>query len=377
MQKVITINLNGNAYQLDERGYDALVAYLDQAERNLASNPDRDEIVADLEQAIAEKCVRFLGPAKTVVTGAEVARIIEEMGPVNNADNTEGDASSTPDAPAGGQRTSSGAPRRLYLIREGAMVGGVCTGIAAFLGIDVTIVRIMFLVFAVLTRGFGVLAYFVLMFVIPSAITSEERAAAHGQPFNAQELIDRAKKNYEQFRGSDWRGRWRRQRREWRRMRRHHLAGWWPPPGGSVPPTGPMAPVGYATRVVAGFLVPIFTFAHAASFWAMAFVVLSVIANHAAFGVDVPADVPIWAAVLGVGLLYSAISWPLHAARRASYYAVAGPQHALVAAWDGLLAAGFGVLIFWLAYQYVVEFRELVHSVPEIWESIRTALDNR
>src|SRR5262249_48718950 len=61
MQKVITINLNGNAYQLDEAGYEALVAYLDRAERQLRDNPDRAEILADLEQAIAEKCLRYLG----------------------------------------------------------------------------------------------------------------------------------------------------------------------------------------------------------------------------------------------------------------------------------------------------------------------------
>ena len=61
MQKVITINLNGNAYQVDEAGYAALVAYLEGAERQLEDNPDRAEIIADLEQAIAEKCRRFLG----------------------------------------------------------------------------------------------------------------------------------------------------------------------------------------------------------------------------------------------------------------------------------------------------------------------------
>ena len=35
MQKVITINLNGNAYQLDESGYDALHQYLADASRAL------------------------------------------------------------------------------------------------------------------------------------------------------------------------------------------------------------------------------------------------------------------------------------------------------------------------------------------------------
>ena len=68
MQKVIAINLNGHAYQLDEPAYDLLRAYLDRAEVQLKDNPDREEIIADLEQAIADKCNRFLGPHKTVVT---------------------------------------------------------------------------------------------------------------------------------------------------------------------------------------------------------------------------------------------------------------------------------------------------------------------
>jgi len=82
MQKVITINLNGNAYQIEETGYGALVGYLDGAQRQLRDNPDRMEIVADLEQAIADKCARYLNPQKTVVAAREVDDIIREMGPV-------------------------------------------------------------------------------------------------------------------------------------------------------------------------------------------------------------------------------------------------------------------------------------------------------
>src|SRR4029453_2280827 len=85
MHKVITINLNGNAYQIEEAGYGALVGYLDGAQRQLRDNPDRMEIIADLEQAIADKCARFLSPQKSVVTSSEVDQIIKEMGPVEAA----------------------------------------------------------------------------------------------------------------------------------------------------------------------------------------------------------------------------------------------------------------------------------------------------
>src|ERR1700761_6434741 len=83
MRTVITISLNGNAYQLDAVGFDALRAYLQVAEQRLAGNPDQQEILADLEQAIADKCNRYLGPHKNVVSAAEVTEVLREMGPVD------------------------------------------------------------------------------------------------------------------------------------------------------------------------------------------------------------------------------------------------------------------------------------------------------
>jgi len=52
MNKVITINLDGTAYQLEEDGYDALPTYLETAAARLQGNPDRDEILSDIEREI-------------------------------------------------------------------------------------------------------------------------------------------------------------------------------------------------------------------------------------------------------------------------------------------------------------------------------------
>jgi len=81
MNKVITLNLNGNAYQLEETGYEALRAYLETAAQRLESNPDKAEIISDIEQAIADKFRAVLGPHKTVVVTREVQAIIAEMDP--------------------------------------------------------------------------------------------------------------------------------------------------------------------------------------------------------------------------------------------------------------------------------------------------------
>src|SRR5262249_11643317 len=250
MQKVIAINLNGNAYQVEEAGYNALMAYLDAALHQLRDNPDRDEIVADLEQAVAEKCQRYLGAHKTVGSAAEVDQISKEMGPVDGAADTAG--ASSANGATSPPRTAPGAPRRrrLYRMPDDAMLAGVCGGIGAFFGIDPTIVRVIFVGLLFATGGGFALVYLVLAFLVPAATTSEERAAAYGEPFSAQEVIDRAKKQYGDFKSErdrrrDWRREKRMWRREWRRRmhdwRRH---GWYGAPYAPPPP----AAAGYSTR---------------------------------------------------------------------------------------------------------------------------------
>ena len=66
------------------------------------------------------------------------------------------------------------------------------------------------------------MAYLVLMFVVPVANTAEDRAAAFGMPFTTEELISRAKKNFEEFgQQINWRREWRRQQRQWNRQFQH------------------------------------------------------------------------------------------------------------------------------------------------------------
>ena len=49
------------------------------------------------------------------------------------------------------------------------MIGGVCAGIAEYLGLDPTIVRIVW-VFLLFFAGFGILLYLILWIVMPKAI---------------------------------------------------------------------------------------------------------------------------------------------------------------------------------------------------------------
>ena len=56
--------------------------------------------------------------------------------------------------------------KRLTRVEEGRMLAGVCTGLGRYLGIDTTIVRIIFVLLALFAMG-GVLLYLLLWLIMP------------------------------------------------------------------------------------------------------------------------------------------------------------------------------------------------------------------
>jgi phage shock protein PspC (stress-responsive transcriptional regulator) len=366
MDTVIVVNLNGIAYHIEEPGYQALLAYLDAAQSQLKDNPDRAEILADLEQAIADKCGHYLTSHKNVVSSSEIGNVLKEMGPVQS--DSEGGNSGASDAQASARTQASGgaAPtaRRLYQIREGAMLSGVCTGIAAFLNIDVTIVRVLFVVLVLLTGGLWIVAYIIMMFVIPFANTDEEHAAAAGAPFNAKEVVDRARKNYAQFKDDkEWRRHWRQQRREWRRRWREG-AYWW---GHNLQRNVYQfsSHTGYFGQVFAGLLIPLLALVGMALFVLFITGLVSLTSTGVLFGWTVAQSIPLWAAVLILCLVYGAVASPLHHMRRAFYLNRVGYPSPFFAAWDGVFSLAALLLVGWFAYTHIPQVHGLFQNFPD------------
>jgi len=60
----------------------------------------------------------------------------------------------------------SGGTKPLYRLRHGRLVAGVCAGLAAYFGIDATLVRLAFAVVTVF-GGLGILLYLCAWVIIP------------------------------------------------------------------------------------------------------------------------------------------------------------------------------------------------------------------
>lgn len=356
MNNVITINLNGNAYQLEEKGYTALKDYLDKASAQLKDNPDKDEILTDLEQAIAEKCSKVLSEHKSVVLEQEIHRILEEMGPVN--------AESEPESEGGKkQEEKQGAPKRLYQIREGAMISGVCNGLAAYFNIDVTLVRIIFVILAILTHGAWILVYIIMMFVVPFANTGEEKAAAYGMPFNAQELVDRARESYEKYAHRD-KEEWERWSKEFSKNSKEHAHRWkqqWEQQWKQNEPY-----MGQMGSRVGTFFIALLTMAITLA-WVYA--LISLLTTGAVLGLAI-SGIPIWVVIVAMLCLYNLLLWPLRSMQIGGYrggFQVNGRWHGYggwYGMWDGIMWMGLMALAGWGLYTYVPAVQTFVQNLP-------------
>lgn len=80
-------------------------------------------------------------------------------------------------------------PKRLYRSKRERVVAGVCGGIAEYIDVDPTLIRIAWVVF-ILMGGAGLLAYFIAMIIIPE--NPKERS-----PEQKKEKEEYERKEYE------------------------------------------------------------------------------------------------------------------------------------------------------------------------------------
>jgi phage shock protein PspC (stress-responsive transcriptional regulator) len=165
VDKTIAIGLSGHAeqYRLAEDAYDRLARYLDRAASRLQDDPDRAEVLGDLERSVGDKLAALLGSDDRLVTVADIDGVLEEIGAV--------DTGQDPVAEEAGTRPRG---RHLQRVREGQWLAGVCTGLAAYSDLPVDWVRTLFIFATLLTAGLFTLVYIAMAFILPVAATARD-----------------------------------------------------------------------------------------------------------------------------------------------------------------------------------------------------------
>lgn len=188
MNKTLNINLGGYPFIIDDEAYELLDRYLSSIRRHFQYSSSYAEITGDIESRLAEIFSEKLG-SRTIININDVNAAIEIMGKPEDfgaepLENQGSQSSYRSQTNQGEYRTG----KRLFRDPEDKVFGGVCSGIAAYFGIEDPLwVRIFF---ALLVFVFGVSAifYFILWIAIPEATSSADRLAMRGEPINISNI---------------------------------------------------------------------------------------------------------------------------------------------------------------------------------------------
>jgi phage shock protein PspC (stress-responsive transcriptional regulator) len=178
MKKVININFQGRVVPIEETAYDILKQYVEALRRFFANEEGKEEIINDIESRIAELFAETLKKGSTCITDVDVNNIIASMGRPEDFESEEENVKSQLGGEQKKQEQSyqqttnqqsfySGEPRKLYRDENHKVLGGVCSGIANYFGIDRIIVRII----AIFVSSVFFIPYIIIWIAVPSSAT--------------------------------------------------------------------------------------------------------------------------------------------------------------------------------------------------------------
>jgi len=215
MNKILNINLGGYALTIDDDAYEYLQAYLESIRRRFSESEGRDEIVTDIEARIGELIHQDMGN-RTIAMMPDVEAAITIMGkpedfggepePSSSQSSTASGGSSSSGGSSGSSRksgqTSIKTGKRLFRDEEDSVVGGVCSGLAAYFGLqDPVWMRLIFVFLAFASFGFWMPAYILLWILVPPAKTAADRLAMRGEPVNVDNIAREIEDGFERLSG--------------------------------------------------------------------------------------------------------------------------------------------------------------------------------
>ncbi len=158
MKETRNVSLASQSFIFEEDAYQTIKSYLDDISARL---PDEDrETMEDIEFRLAEIFQEKLPSPMMVLTQHQVKEAMEQLG----APSDFGEPYNSPTNSSEGNGEPQSRPLRRPL--ENRSIAGVCSGLALFLGIDITMMRLLTL-FLILFGGVSIWIYIILWIVIP------------------------------------------------------------------------------------------------------------------------------------------------------------------------------------------------------------------
>lgn len=188
MKKTINVAIGGCSFTIDEDAYNTLNEYLERFKGALDSSSSSADVMDELEGRIADLMKAKLG-GREVVDMRMAQEVVAQLGyPQGYQPSDTGNAGQSAHEEYHYSGTDGERPvRKLFRDPDDKKLAGVCSGLALFLGVDVTLIRIIFLV-AFICGSAGLWIYLVIWIAAPEAKTAAEKCELRGIPANAENI---------------------------------------------------------------------------------------------------------------------------------------------------------------------------------------------
>jgi phage shock protein PspC (stress-responsive transcriptional regulator)/sulfur carrier protein ThiS len=181
MNEVTKIHLGRQPLNISVAAHKALRAYIDAITKQVGD----DDVVEEVELRMAELL------AENGITGDKVV-LVKDVDYLKKQLGDPQDFKETDDVPVPAAQSS--AAKRLFRDADNAMVAGVATGLSNYFGVDVLLIRVLFVI-GTIAWGGGILLYIVLWLLVPEAKSSSEKLQMAGKPVTVdslKEVVERA-----------------------------------------------------------------------------------------------------------------------------------------------------------------------------------------
>lgn len=174
MNTTVNINLGGMAFIINEDAYKSLQQYIHSFEEKY----DDKEIAKDIESRLAELFTDYLSKlGRQVIDMEDVKRAIEQIGEPDFEEQTERTA-----------EQPKKRVRKFYRDPLNCIIGGVSSGIATYAGIDISLVRLLWVLLFILCTPIAALVYLLMWIIIPEAKTPTQRLEMQGLDITTENL---------------------------------------------------------------------------------------------------------------------------------------------------------------------------------------------
>ena len=173
MKEITRIHLAKTAFSVEIDAKKSLEKYLNSIQKNMHADAEAmKEIEARMVEILAERGVMKEG----VIGDDDVLAIKNQMGePRDFSDDSEDLTNELADA---GEKPE----KQLMRDTDGAVIGGVCAGIAAYFNINPLWVRLLAIISPFVTFGTMVLVYLAMWVSMPPAKTASDKLRMRGKP---------------------------------------------------------------------------------------------------------------------------------------------------------------------------------------------------